>query len=145
MLFDLSNILDRERFKRRSNELYKKGCVVELTEKKTQRTLRQNSYLHLLIGWYSMETGNTIEYVKREYFKRLCNREIFARTKQDEYLGEVEVLRSTKECDTGELTLAIERFRTWSVTECGIYLPSPDEREFLQQIELEMNKQKQWL
>lgn len=145
MLFDLSNILDRERFKRRSNELYKKGCVVELTEKKPPRTLRQNSYLHLLIGWYAMETGNTIGYVKREYFKRLCNKEIFTRTKQDEYVGEVEVLRSTKECDTADLTLAIERFRTWSVAECGIYLPSPDEREFLQQIEVEINKQRQWL
>mgnify|MGYP000703835343 CR=1 FL=1 len=34
MLYNLSNILDKERFKRRSNDLYRKGVVVELTEKK---------------------------------------------------------------------------------------------------------------
>lgn len=69
MIYDLNNILDKERFKRRSNDLYKKKAVVELTEKKRKRTLSQNSYLHYLLGYYAMETGNTIEYVKRKYFK----------------------------------------------------------------------------
>lgn len=145
MLYDLSNILDRDRFKRRSNELYKKGCVVELTEKKLPRTLRQNAYLHLIIGWYAMETGNTIEYVKQNYFKKLCNPDLFLERKPDKHLGEVEILRSSRDCDTGEMTLAIERFRMWTNSECGIYLPSPDEREFLQHIEIEIDKQKQWL
>ena len=92
-----------------------------------------------------METGNTIEYVKREYFKRLCNPDIFVKVKQDPYLGEVEEVRSSASCDTRELTLAIERFRTWSAIECGIYLPEANETEFLQRIEVEIDKQKQWL
>lgn len=50
MIYDLNNILDKERFKRRSNDLYKKKAVVELTEKKRKRTLSQNSYLHYLLG-----------------------------------------------------------------------------------------------
>lgn len=145
MLYDLSNILDRERFKRRSNELYKKGCIVELTEKKPSRTIRQNAYLHLIIGWYAVETGNTIEYVKQNYFKKLCNPDLFLKIIPDKHLGEVQVLRSSRDCDTGEMTLAIERFRMWANNECDIYLPSPDEREFLQHIEVEIDKQKQWL
>lgn len=145
MLYDLGDILDRERFKRRTNELYRKRGIVELSEKKPKRSLQQNAYLHLLIGWYAVETGNSVEYVKREYFKRLCNPDIFRRIKQDKYLGEVEDLRSTKECDSGEMTTAIERFRNWSSSECGIYLPSPDEQAFLQSIEVEMNRYQRYL
>ena len=89
MIYDLNNILDKERFKRRSNDLYKKKAVVELTEKKRKRTLSQNSYLHYLLGYYAMETGNTIEYVKREYFKKLCNPSLFLIPKHDKYIGDV--------------------------------------------------------
>lgn len=145
MLYDLKNILDRERFKRRSNELYKKGVIVELSEKKRQRTIRQNSYLHVILGYYAIETGNTIEYVKQNYFKRLCNAAIFLSEKEDAHLGRVEVLKSTRDCDTGELTTAIDRFRSWSSMECGIYLPEPNESEFLRSIEVEMDRHKQWI
>jgi len=145
MLYDLNNILDRERFKRRSNELYKKGVVVELTEKKERRTLPQNSYLHLILSWYAMETGNTVEFVKQKYFKELCNAEIFIFTKNDVHLGKVEDLKSSKDIDTADMTTAIERFRNWSSAECGIYLPEPNEKEFLRSIEVEMDRQRQWL
>lgn len=145
MLYDLNNILDGERFKRRSNDLYKKKAIVELTEKKRKRTLSQNSYLHYLLGYYAMETGNTIEYVKREYFKRLCNPSLFLTPRQDKYLGEVNDYRSSAVLSTAEMTQAIERFRNWSASECGIYLPSPDEEAFLQSIELELERHKDYL
>lgn len=145
MLYDLNDILDRERFKRRSNELFKKQCIAELAEKKPARTPRQNSYLHLIIGWYALETGNTREYVKQKYFKELCNKDIFVTTKQDRYLGETIVLRSTKDCDTGEIAMAIDRFRTWSSVEGGIYLPEANEKEFLQHIEVELDHKKEWI
>ena len=145
MLYDLNNILDGERFKRRSNDLYKKKAIVELTEKKRKRTLSQNSYLHYLLGYYAMETGNTIEYVIREYFKRLCNPSLFLIPRQDKYLGEVNDYRSSAVLSTAEMTQAIERFRNWSASECGIYLPSPDEEAFLQSIELELERHKDYL
>lgn len=145
MLYNLSNILDKERFKRRSNDLYRKGVVVELTEKKAKRSRSQNSYLHLIIGWYAMETGNTLEYVKRVYFKKLCNPSLFVRHKADKYLGEENEYRSSANLTTAEMTQAIDRFRNWSASECGIYLPSPNEEDFLQSIEVEMNRQSEYL
>ncbi|MEG0188851.1 MAG: hypothetical protein RR447_10895 [Algoriella sp.] len=33
---------------------------------------------------------------------------------------------------------AIEKFRDYSSVEAGIYLPSPDEKDFLLQIEIEL-------
>lgn len=145
MLYDLSNILDRERFKRRANDLFKKQCVVDLTERKCKRTSSQNRYLHLILGYYAIETGNTLEYVKREYFKRLCNPDIFRVTTEDRWLGVITYYRSSADLTTKEMTDAIERFRNWSSGTCGIYLPSSDEYPFLQSLEVELDKHKQYL
>lgn len=145
MLYNLSTDLDRERFKCRCNALYKKGGIVELTERKPHRTLQQNRYLHLIIGWFAIEYGETLEFVKQEYFKRLCNKDVFCRRKVDPFRGDIEILRSTRDCDSGELTTAIERFRNWSSKECGIYLPSPDEREFLNDIEVRIRQYDSYL
>lgn len=145
MIYDLDNILDRERFNRRVAALVKEGGRVELTARKGQRTLSQNAYLHLILGWFAIETGNRIDFVKEKYFKLLVNSEIFARYAEDKYLGEVEVLRSSKELTTAEMTTAIDRFRNWSSVEAGIYLPSPNEKAFLDAIDTEINRHREHL
>lgn len=145
MIYDLSNPYDREKFKRRVNALYQRQNVVELNEHKPRRTTPQNSYLHLLLGMFAMETGNTLEFVKQEYFKRLVNPDLFVEHRYDKYLGEIEVLRSSRDLDTGEMTTAIERFRNWAAAEAGIDLPSPDDGDWISYIEREMQHQKVWL
>lgn len=144
MIYDLDNILDRERFNRRVAALVKEGGRVELTARKS-RSLPQNAYLHLILGWFAIETGNRIDFVKEKYFKMLVNSEIFARYMEDKYLGEVEVLRSSKELTTAEMTTAIDRFRNWSSAEAGIYLPSPNEKAFLDAIDTEINRHREHL
>ena len=145
MIYNLSNILDKERFKRRCNDLYKQGKIVELSAKKERRTLPQNAYLHLILGWLAMETGNTLGFVKQEYFKRLINPDLFVVGIDDPYLGKAHVLRSSRDLDTAQMTTAIDRLRNWASAEAGIYLPSPEEHDFLQAIEIEMLKQKEYL
>jgi len=76
MKYNLSIRTDQERFKRRCNELYKAGKVVELTSTE-KRSLNQNKYLHLILTWFAMETGYSMNFVKVEYFKKLCNPDIF--------------------------------------------------------------------
>lgn len=145
MVYDLSNSYDREKFKRRVNSLYQRHSVVELSERKPRRTTPQNSYLHLLLGMFAMETGNTLEFVKQEYFKRLVNHDLFVEQRHDKFAGEIEVLRSSRDLNTGEMTTAIERFRNWSASEADIYLPAPNEQEFLDSIEREMQCKRIWL
>lgn len=145
MIYDLCNPYDREKFKRRVNAMYKRQNVVELSEHKPRRTTPQNSYLHLLLGMFAMETGNTLEFVKQEYFKRLVNPDLFVEHRYDKYLGEIEVLRSSRDLDTGDMTTAIERFRNWASAEAGIDLPSPDDGDWISYIECEMQHQKVWL
>lgn len=146
MIYDLNTDIDRARFERRVVALQEKRVLVELSEKKPRRTTPQNAYLHLLIGEFAMQTGNTLEWVKQEYFKRHCNAELFVRRRTDDLTHkEVEVLRSSRDLDTGEMTTAIDRFKQWAAAECGIELPDAEDREWLGYIEREMQHQREWL
>lgn len=144
MMYDLSNPLHLEGFKVRANALVKKGCIVELTEKKPQRTLSQNKYLHCILAYFGLEVGETAEYVKKHYFKILCNKDIFIREVEDKYLGKMKILRSSSELDTGEMSLAIQRYRDWCSTQ-GVYIPSAEEYLMVQQMEVEISRNKQFL
>lgn len=144
MLYDLKNPLDRERFKRRCNALFQKQGIVELSER-VKRSSQSNRYLHLIIGYLAMETGNTLEYAKEIFYKRTANRELFVREKEDEFLGKTEYLRSSAELTQEEFSLSIDRFRDWSSQTAGIYLPSPNEEQFLESIEFEMNRHQRWM
>lgn len=146
MIYDLNTDIDRARFERRVVTLKDKCALVELSEKKPRRTHPQNAYLHLLIGEFAMQTGNTTEWVKQEYFKRHCNAELFVRRRTDDLTHkEVEVLRSSRDLDTGEMTTAIDRFKQWAAVECGIDLPDAEDKEWLGYIEREMQHQREWL
>jgi hypothetical protein len=144
MLYDLKNPLDRERFKRRCNALFKKQGIIELSEK-VKRSSQSNRYLHLIIGYLAMETGNTLDYAKEVFYKRAANSEIFVREKDDELMGKVEYLRSSADLTQEEFSLSIDRFRDWSSQTAGIYLPSPNEEQFLESIEYEMSRQQRWM
>ena len=145
MIYDLSNPLHREQFKTRCNALYTKGAIVTMTEKRFTRTLSQNRYLHLILGFFADQYGESEKWIKEKYFKILCNPDIFVRQKNDPFLGEITELRSTAEIDTAEMSLAIDRFRDWSSKEAGIYLPSPDEEELLKLVEIENERKQRYL
>lgn len=145
MQYDGNNPLHIEQARIRLEHLIKNRKVFELTEKKPKRTNQQNRYLHLLLGFFACQTGNTLEYVKQQYFKKLVNPVIFVREHEDKYLGTIKILRSSASLDTAELTTAIERFRNWASAECGIYLPEPNEEHLLQMMELEIERYKNYL
>lgn len=145
MIYDLANELDRVRLEKRFKALLTAQKVVEVKEYKPKRTNPQNRYLHALLGIVAISTGNTLADVKTEYFKKHCNAEIFVTRKTDKMLGNVEILRSSAELDTGEMTTAIDRFVRWYETESGEVLPRPDDEAYIQAIEVEMAKHSYWL
>lgn len=144
MLYDLHNELHRNAFKARCNALYNKGGIVELTDR-SRRTQAQNRYLHLILGWFAVEYGETVQYVKEEYFKRLVNADLFVTRRHDRWLGDVTVLRSTRELTTAEMSTAVDRFRDWSSREAGIYLPEANEEEMLRSMEVEVNRMSRYI
>lgn len=143
MLYDLSSEMQRKSFLARVDHLLEKGSVVELTEK-TFRTRNQNSYLHLLLGVVAMETGNTLDDVKREYFKALVNPDIFRTYKTDNRGNTIAVYRSTTNVSREEMSMAIDRFKRWGA-ENGIYMPSPGDESLLREIEIQMGRNRAFL
>ncbi len=135
MRYNLSNTVDKKRFQTRCDALLRLGKNVEVTEKRHKRTLAQNRYLHLLLSFFATETGNPMEYVKQEYFKRLCNPDLFIREVDDPYQGRTTILRSSADLNEEEMTTAIDKFRAWSETTAGVYLPEPTEEEFIERME----------
>lgn len=142
-LYNLRNVYDKQKFKEACNQMVLKGEYVELKRKNTQRSLAQNSYLHCLLGYFGSEFGLTLEEVKFDIFKRICNLDIFQRERVNKRGQKVKYIRSSSELDKAEMTTAIERFRNYSSAECGLYLPSPNEGEmlFYAQQQIEANKE----
>lgn len=144
MIFDLKNEYDIPKFKEYVNKLYQQKALVEVKKKLPNRTLAQNSYFYLLLSWFSLETGYSVEEVKIDIFKRLCNRTLFEREITNKQGKTIKVLRSSSDLTTGEMTTAIDRFRNYSAAE-GIYLPLPNEHDFLIHIQKEIERCKDYL
>ena len=132
-IFNLKNEYDIPKFKAYVNKLFQERAVVEVRKKLPNRTLSQNSYLHLLLGYFGSEYGCSLDEAKIDFYKRTCNKKG----------KEVTYLRSSAELTTGEMTLSIDRFRNWSASVAGIYLPSANEQQMLifAQQEIERNKE----
>ncbi len=144
-LFDTSNPLDKANFELRARKLAESGKIVELTEKKPRRSLPQNKYLHVILSYFGTQTGNTLEWVKQQYYKKLVNPDLFIREKEDKYLGRIKVLRSSAELDTAEMSLSIDRFRNWAAQGAGVYIPAADEAILIQQMEIEIERNRDFL
>ena len=121
-----------------------KAPVIEIKKRSPQRTLAQNAYLHVLLGYFASQTGYSIDEVKHDFFKKECNPDIFYRERVNVKGNTVKYLRSSAELETGEMSLAITRFRNWAVAKAGIYLPSANETSFLTYCEQEMERFKEY-
>lgn len=143
MQYNLNSELDRQRFKVKVKQLWTKGGIVEVTEKR-RRTLSQNNYFFLILNCFAVEIGETTEFVKQEVFKRICNPDLFLVTKENPILGTIEVLRSSRDLTTHEMSVAIDRYRKWCA-EQGVYIPEANEEENLASLEAELSKYERYL
>ncbi len=134
MLYDLKKSTDCQRARRRFEDLVEEETVIEL-KKKVKRSTSQNSYLHLILGWFAIETGYTLDEAKQIY--KDLNPRIYRYEKNGKAFT-----RSSSDLSTTEMGLTIDRFRDYSSIEAGIYLPEPSDLAFLTEIEIEMSKSK---
>jgi len=139
MIFNSTIQLDKKRAIQRFEFFLSKGKTFELKEKHPKRSIRANSYLHLILTWFGLETGYTMQEVKQESFKKLVNTDMFYEGSV-EGVVKIERWRSTASLDKEEMTLAITRFRNFSSKELGIYLPEPNDLVLLQELENEISK-----
>ena len=134
MIYDLSLQIDRSRAEKRFVQLMGEAVKIEL-KKKVKRSLNQNSYLHVIIGFFALETGYTRVEAKQIYKEQTP--QVYEYKKDDK-----KFIRSSAELSTSEMSITINRFRDYSSSEAGVYLPSADEKEFLEECEREIQRNK---
>ena len=134
MIYDLKNRIDRQRAEKRFVQLMAESVKIEL-KKKVKRSLNQNSYLHVIIDYYANETGYTRIEAKQIY--KSVSPEIYEYEKN----GTV-FIRSSADLSKSEMAATIEKFRNESSSQSGVYLPSADEKEFLEECEREIQHNK---
>lgn len=128
------------------NKLIETNSNFEIIKKLNVRSLPQNAYLHLILNWFAIETGYSLDYVKQELFKKEVNKDIFYVDLFNEKSGACYYeWRSTSKLDKLEMTKAIQKFRTYASIEAGIYLPEAGENEFLIHIQNEIEKHREYL
>jgi hypothetical protein len=146
MIYNPTNEIDAQRSVEKLKYFIKKKKVFELKQKQVSKTYPQLKYVHLIMGWFALEYGETLEYIKLEYFKKLVNPTIFEYEYINRKTGEIRIeYKSLADVTKDELTLAINRFRDYSSKEAGIYLPEPNDLAIMQQIEIELTNNKQYL
>ena len=146
MIYDLSNTMEKESAIQKFKNLLDKGKRVEIKTKHPRKSIQHNAYAHLLFSWFGLQYGEPMEYVKQEIFKKIVNPEIFRTEYTNPKTGEIrEDWRSFADVDSGETSLAIDRFRNWSSKEAGIYLPEPNDLAAINQIEKEVNNNSKYL
>lgn len=146
MIFNLQNPYEHQAFKEKVNDLYQRRKVVEVKVISPTRSMAQNRYLFLLLGYFGLKKGYTTEEVKEIFFKRTCNADIFEKEVIDKFTGEVhKVMRSTAELSTAEMTKAIDKFRNWSAMVADEYLPDANEKGFLLRCQQEIERNNEYL
>jgi len=145
MKFDLENPYDVDAAKVLLDKLIEEKKFIEIKKISPRSTDKQRRYLHLILGRFAVQYGETLEYVKVEFYKKQCNPELYIIDRINPKTGEIrKALRSSEDLDVSEKALSITRFRNWSSNE-GIYLPEPGEEQFLRHIEIEMEKHKEYI
>lgn len=142
--YNTSNPLEKQQFLLRANKLAEGGKVVGLGEKRPQRTQNQNAYLWLILGYWATQTGYTKNEAEAIY--KEINKEVYYIVK--EINGrQITYIRHTYELTTKEMTETIDKFRNWSSMNdaCPVYLPAPNESYYFAEMEMEIERMKEYL
>lgn len=144
-IFDLNKKSDIQNLKEYLNKAYEKKHILRVQQVRPRRSLKQNSYVHLLLSIVAIEMGESLEYVKQEVFKRIVNPDIFYKVEVTKNGQKKIVLRSSADVDTKEMTTAIDRFRDFVLKELNIATPDASKPDELVKAQIEVEKNKRYL
>lgn len=118
---------------------------IELFKHFPKRTGKQNNYQHVVFTIFAIHIGETMEYVKQKIYKKMVNRDIFKTKYVNKITGKKrKEWRSTRDLDTKETTIALDRFIRFAA-EQGCIIGKPDDKEFMIWAKNEIEKHKTWL
>lgn len=145
MIFELSKEFDLKCFDDYVKTLKEKGAKVELKQKRSKRTYKQNRYLHLLLQMVAMHVGVTLEEAKERYYKYHSNADIFVYKEIDKLTGEEYIrLRSSASLNTKEMYDSIENLKGLCKKHFDLELPEANDKEYLEYIEMQWEREKHY-
>lgn len=136
MNYNLADKTELKAARSRISYLAKKGRRVRLTAI-SNRTLKQNSYLHLLIGLFAIETGYKLEEAKVIYKRQSPDLYVYRKN------GEA-FLKSSTDLTIEQMTISIDRFRQFAA-EQGIDLPAAMTQEEMLSLENMIERNRRYL
>jgi len=135
--YNLANPAESKQAREYLTELITKRARVEIKKIIRKRSLNQNNYLHLLLGYFGQHFGYTLEESKLIY------KELNAGTYAYEKNGYT-FLKSSAVLDTAQMTRTIDIFRERS-KDMGLPLPAATDQDWLRQIENEIERSGQYV
>lgn len=138
MKYNLAITSESIKAQNRLDRLKVNKSVVEIKRINPNRTLNQNSYLHLILGYYGLQVGYTLEEAKIVY-KREINPDIYVYEKNGK-----KFMRSSADLDVEEMAKTIDKLHRYAA-EQGFPLPQATDQEWLRQIENEIELSKGYL
>ena len=146
MKFDLKKKTEQDRFNRRCKTAIEKGWFVDLTNK-TKGTPSMNSYFHLICAYFGTQTGYTKEYVKQTIVKQIVCPDVFNVEKVNKMRGGemYRVIESWADIGHEKQNHVINKFINWSWETAEIRLPNPDDLQYIREIQIEVDRNKQYL
>lgn len=137
MIYNLADKVQLKAARSRISYLARKGRMVTVTEKKPQRTLAQNNYLHLILGAFGLHFGYTIEEAKLIY--KEINRGYYYYKKKDRTF-----VKSSADLTKEEMAATIDNFIVAAMMQ-DCELPKSEDHNRLMFIENEMERNKRHL
>lgn len=118
-------------------KLVKKGHLVEVKRVQQKRSLPQNRYLHLIIGYFGVHFGYTAAEAKIVY--KEINADVYHYSKNGH-----DFQRSSADLSVEEMTKSIDIFRQKSA-EMGCPLPTATDQGWLLEIENAIERERYYL
>lgn len=137
MNYALAEPTELKAARNRVSYLARKGSRVKITEVQINRTLAQNSYLHLIVAAFGANFGYNLEESKMIY--KQINSSIYYYKKKGRTF-----IRSSSDLNKEEMMISIDKFMQASA-EAGYELPKSDDREWLLQIENDVERNRRYL
>lgn len=137
MIYDTSKPNELKELEARKEYLVSRGAVIELKEKREQRSIPHNAYFHVVCSLLGLHTGYELEEIKK------LLKEHFGYTYEKN--GKV-FLKSTAKMDDKELAEFIEKIRNLSSKYYGYEIPDANEYKLNRYaIDREIEKHKLYL
>lgn len=132
MKYRMSHPTQNKAARNRLYYLARKKSLVEIKEIRPKRTLAQNSYLHLIISYFGLHFGYTLEEAKQLY--KEINKDIYFYKKKKRTF-----MRSSADLNTAEMANSIDLFMEKS-NEAGCPLPLATDQDWLLEIDNELER-----